>query len=251
VRKDGLTLLDVKFLADAKQGIVELKPLSTRLLGAQGQGSIRADFTGAVASYRIAYTLTQFPIEEFFSTMSLKKLASGRMDFSAALTTHGTSLKELKQAAAGQVTLRGKSLTFIGIDLDEAFERFESSQNFSLADVGAVFFAGPIGLLVTKGYDFANLSRGTGGSSEIVMLVSDWKVEHGVAQAQDVAMATKAAGPERQAAGAGGAAETAPQAQVTTEAAVAAECEVETVQARPHRISWARLLKRVFSCDMT
>jgi hypothetical protein len=36
-----------------------------------------------------------------------------------------------------------------------------------------------------------------------------------------------------------------------TEAAAAAELEVETVQARPHRISWARLLKRVFSCDVT
>jgi ribosomal protein S27AE len=36
----------------------------------------------------------------------------------------------------------------------------------------------------------------------------------------------------------------------TTEAAAAAECEVETVQAGPHRISWARLLKRVFDIDM-
>jgi ribosomal protein S27AE len=35
-----------------------------------------------------------------------------------------------------------------------------------------------------------------------------------------------------------------------TEVAVADECEVETVQARPHRISWARLLKRVFDIDM-
>jgi uncharacterized protein involved in tolerance to divalent cations len=40
------------------------------------------------------------------------------------------------------------------------------------------------------------------------------------------------------------------QAQAATEAAVPAECEVETVQARPHRISWARLLKRVFDIDM-
>jgi len=39
------------------------------------------------------------------------------------------------------------------------------------------------------------------------------------------------------------------QAQAATEAA-AAECEVETVQARPHRIGWARLLKRVFNIDM-
>jgi hypothetical protein len=35
-----------------------------------------------------------------------------------------------------------------------------------------------------------------------------------------------------------------------TEADSAAECEVETVQARPHRTSWARLLKRVFDIDM-
>ena len=40
------------------------------------------------------------------------------------------------------------------------------------------------------------------------------------------------------------------QAQAATEAAVPAECEVETVQARPHRISWARLLKRVFDIDI-
>ncbi len=37
----------------------------------------------------------------------------------------------------------------------------------------------------------------------------------------------------------------------TTEAAAAAECEVEAVQARPHHISWAQLLKRVFGCDKT
>jgi hypothetical protein len=41
------------------------------------------------------------------------------------------------------------------------------------------------------------------------------------------------------------------QDKPATEAAAAAECEAETVQARPHRISWARSLKRVFSCDVT
>ena len=44
-----------------------------------------------------------------------------------------------------------------------------------------------------------------------------------------------------------------PQPQVQeadTEAAAPAECEVETVQARPHHISWTRLLKRVFDIDM-
>lgn len=191
LQKDDVTLRDLKFKAEAKQGIVVLEPLSTRLLGSPGQGSVRADFTGAVASYQIAYTLTQFPIEEFFSSMQLKKLAAGRMDFSATLTTKGSTLAELKQALAGRVTLRGKGLTFYGSDLDRSFERFEASQTFSLVDAGAVFFAGPLGLLVTKGYDFAKLAQGDGGSSEIRALVSDWKVERGVARAQDVAMATK------------------------------------------------------------
>ena len=35
-----------------------------------------------------------------------------------------------------------------------------------------------------------------------------------------------------------------------TEAAAATECELEPVQVRPHRLSWARLLKRVFDFDM-
>ncbi len=39
-------------------------------------------------------------------------------------------------------------------------------------------------------------------------------------------------------------------AEPATEAAVASECEAETVQGRPHRISWARLFKRVFDIDM-
>jgi hypothetical protein len=54
-----------------------------------------------------------------------------------------------------------------------------------------VFFVGPVGLLVTKGYDFARLGGGAPGQSEIRTLVSDWKVEQGVARAQDVALATK------------------------------------------------------------
>jgi AsmA protein len=46
-------------------------------------------------------------------------------------------------------------------------------------------------LLVTKGYDFASISQGAPGSSEIRALVSDWTIERGVARAEDVAMATK------------------------------------------------------------
>ena len=76
--------------------------------------------------------------------------------------------------------------------LDGYLSRYESSQNFNLVDVGALFFAGPLGLVLTKGYSFASLLQESGTGSEIRTLVSEWKVERGVAHAQDVAMATKA-----------------------------------------------------------
>ena len=47
--------------------------------------------------------------------------------------------------------------------------------------MGALFLAGPLGLVATTCYDVASLSRGTGVGSEIGTLVCDWKVEHGVA----------------------------------------------------------------------
>jgi hypothetical protein len=40
------------------------------------------------------------------------------------------------------------------------------------------------------------------------------------------------------------------QTRAATEAAADAECEAEAALGRPHRIGWARLLKRVFDIDM-
>jgi len=56
--------------------------------------------------------------------------------------------------------------------------------------VGAFFFAGPAGLAITKGYDFVSIFQGSGGRSDIRTFFSSWKVENGVAQAQDVALST-------------------------------------------------------------
>jgi uncharacterized protein involved in outer membrane biogenesis len=191
VRRDGFTVSDLKLSADAKNGVFDLKPVTSRVFGTQGSGSIQADFSGAVPLYHVRYSLSQFPIEEFFKTMSRQKVAAGRMDFSATLSMQGKTRKEMRQTVKGQMSLRGKNLTLSGSDLDGQFARFEASQNFNLVDVGAFFFAGPLGLVVTKGYNLASISQGSGGSSEIRTLVSDWKVERGVAHAQDVAMATK------------------------------------------------------------
>jgi uncharacterized protein involved in outer membrane biogenesis len=188
---DGFTVTDLTSSASAKSGVFELTPVKARLFGAQSTGTVQADFSKAVPAYHVRYSLLQFPIEEFFKVTSRQKVAAGRMDFSADLSMQGSTGKQLRQTAQGQVSLRGKNLTLSGSDLDRDLARFESSQNFSLVDVGAFFFVGPLGLVVTKGFDFATVMQESSGTSEIQTLVSDWKVERGVARAQDVAMATK------------------------------------------------------------
>ncbi len=183
-------LSDLKFSLAAKDGIFDVKPVTMEVFGGQGSGSIRADYSGAVPQYRIDYALQQFRIEAFYKTLSQQKVVEGTMDFSANLALRGKTVNEITQTANGDASLRGENLTLIGSDLDLVFARYESSQHFNLVDVGAVIFAGPVGLAVTKGYDFASILKGSGSDSKILKIVSEWKIEHGVAHAQDVAMAT-------------------------------------------------------------
>jgi AsmA protein len=122
--------------------------------------------------------------------LSPNKAADGTMDFSATLAMHGDTPGEVVRSLEGELLLRGRNVELEGIDLDRAVSRFESSQNFKLVDVGAVFLAGPIGLTVTRGYDFGSIFRGAGGTTTIHSLVSKWRVERGVARALDVALAT-------------------------------------------------------------
>ncbi len=191
LRKDDFTVSDLKVAADRKNGVVDFQPVTMQLFGASGSGNVHADFSGDLPHYSVHYSLPQFPVAEFFKILLPQKVAEGRMDFSANLSMQGKTLNQLRQTLEGQILLRGKNLRLNGRDLDQELAQFESSQHFNLVDVGAFFFAGPLGLVVTKGYNFASIFEESGGSSEIRVLVSDWKVKSGIAQAQDVALATK------------------------------------------------------------
>lgn len=190
IRSNDLTATDVKFSANGNHGVIDLDPVTMQFFGARGSGSIQADFSGAVPRFTVRYALPQFRIEEFFKTLSPQKFAEGSMEFTANLTMQGRTWNEIKPSVAGKILLQGKNLKIHGRDLDQEFDRFESSQNFNLVDVGAIFIAGPFGLLVTKGYTFASILQGPGGESEIRQIRSDWQVNHGTAKAQDVALAT-------------------------------------------------------------
>ena len=189
-RKGSLAVSNLKVHIEGKDGVLDLHPVTMLLFGGQGSGSLRADFSGSVPQYHVRYSLSGFRIEEFLTSLSPKKVAEGSMDFTATLSMGGKTASEMKRTADGEVSLRGENLTIDGVDLDRTFSRYEASQSFNLVDVGVFFIAGPFAPLITKGYTFASLFQGSGGSSGIRALVSDWEVERGIARAKDVAMTT-------------------------------------------------------------
>ncbi|HTJ08603.1 MAG TPA: AsmA family protein [Candidatus Binataceae bacterium] len=186
-----VVLSELKFSIAGEEGVFDLNPVTMRLFGGQGSGNLRADFSGSVPDYHVRYSLSKFHLAEFFKTLSPRNVGDGPMDFSTNLSLKGKTTDEMVRSAGGEASLHAHDLKLEIGDIDEELSRYESSQSFNLVDVCAFFFAGPLGLAVTKGYHFASLFQSSGGSSQIRTLVSKWKIEHGVAQAKDVAMATK------------------------------------------------------------
>jgi AsmA protein len=190
IRTGHFMASDLALSVQGKGGVLDLKSVTMRIFGGQGSGSARVDLSATIPQVHVDYALSRFRIEELLKALLPKQVADGSMDLAVNLSMQGKTAHELKQTAEGEASLRGDNLTLEGRDLDRQISRYASSQNFNLVDVGAVFFAGPLGLAVTKGFNFANLVSGRGGSSRIGTFVSGWKVERGVAQAKDVALAT-------------------------------------------------------------
>ena len=116
----------------------------------------------------------------------------GKSEFKANLSWKPKSKKSFFEAIYASFILEGKKLKINGIDLDDVIKKFKRSQNFNLADVSAVMLAGPAGVAITKGGDFADLAFvKPGDSTQIRHFLAEWKLRNGVLQAEDVALSTK------------------------------------------------------------
>ena len=115
----------------------------------------------------------------------------GQGAFNTFLHWNPDSKKPFFEAIEVDFTLEGRDLKIYGIDLDDVIEKFKKSQKFNLADVGAVMFAGPAGLAVTKGTDFARLAfTKVGDSTQVKHFLAEWKIDNGILTTQDVALST-------------------------------------------------------------
>ena len=91
-------------------------------------------------------TLFTEKIDSAKSNNSIKLYGDGQ--FHAKLKWDPNSNDPFFQALQADFLIEGRGLKIYGIDLDNIIEKYKRSQEFNLADVGAVMFAGPAGLAV-------------------------------------------------------------------------------------------------------
>jgi hypothetical protein len=184
----------IDFNFSVQNGEYEVATKKPKLFGISSKGEIKYTLKPFIEtpSYQVNCNLTSFNIKEMLYTFLDDTVFSGNLSLSMDISMQGNKWDELLASMNGEVNLAGKNLIFYGVDADKLIEEFQRSQNFNLVDAGAVLLAGPIGLAVTKGSDFAKiLITNPGQSSHISQLVSNWNAKDGLLTLKDVALSTK------------------------------------------------------------
>jgi uncharacterized protein involved in outer membrane biogenesis len=192
----GLTLMNLVMSVAGDKGLFDINLVDMNIAGGTGIGSIHVDMTEPSPQYKLICKLNRVRIEELLDLYALNKIPrktiEGPIDFSADLTAVGKSADAAKRSLAGNLSLSGQDLMLYNIDIDALIMKYQRSQNLNLVDVGAFLLAGPFGPVLTKSYNFTSLYEASQGGKGIVKkIVSDWAVKNGIAQARDVALASK------------------------------------------------------------
>ena len=144
-----------------------------------------------IPEFQIKYDVKEFYIEEMLSVFLEDTIVTGPLSLHLDISSRGSDWETLRNNTFGSINLSGKNLTFYGLDADKLIEKFKRSQSFNLIDLGAVMLAGPVGIAVTKGSDYASiLIIDSGESSNITRLVSNWDISNANYTIRDAAFTT-------------------------------------------------------------
>lgn len=193
IKSGSFNFKDIDFDLKVINGDYEIKSNTVSIFGdnAKGQVKITATPFADVPKFNVTYSDIHFRAEKMLSTFMEDEVISGRLKISFNISSSGSEWDTIVNNMDGTINLSGKNLLLNGLDADEMIDKFKRSQNFNLVDLGAVVLAGPVGLAVTKGTDFASIFVfNSGKSTNINELVSHWTISKGVFEIQDAAFTT-------------------------------------------------------------
>jgi len=184
---------DVDFDINVTNGTYKIKSDLVRLFGENAKGKSVLTLTpfSERPSYHLSFNDVRFHAEKMLGAFMEDSVISGLLHLSLNLTSTGSGWDSIVSNMSGTINLSGENLLLNGLDADEVIDKFKRSQNFNLVDLGAVLLAGPVGLAVTKGTDFARiLVFKSGKCTNINQLVSNWNIKDGAFTIRDAAFAT-------------------------------------------------------------
>lgn len=184
----------IDFNFSIQNGKYVIETYSPKFFGINSKGKIKYTLEPFIAkpSYKVYCDLSSFSIKEMMYVFLKDTMVSGNLSLFMDISMLGNDWDELFTSMSGEINLAGKNLIFYGVDADKLIEEFQRSQNFNLVDAGAILLAGPVGLAITKGSDFAKiLITNPGQSTYITHIVSKWNSNDGLMTLTDVALSTK------------------------------------------------------------
>ncbi len=143
--------------------------------------------------WKFRYEVRHAPIEKLVSRFHQGKFLEGPVDYTMDFSTRGKDWSSARNNLQGFFEVKSDSLWVYGIDIDDILRKFQKSQKINLTDVGAVVLAGPIGIVATKGTDFAMLASvelHPDQRTVVTKLLTRWAIRNQTMTTEDVAFAT-------------------------------------------------------------
>jgi AsmA protein len=193
IKSGSFNFIDLNFYLNVINGDYEINSKTVSIFGddAKGQVKITAAPFADTPKFNITYNDISFLAEKMLSAFNENQVINGPLEISFNISSAGSDWDTIVSNMDGTINLSGKNLVLNGFDADEIIDKFKRSQSFNLVDLGAVLLAGPVGIAVTKGTDFARIFvLNSGKSTKLIKLASNWTINDGVFNIEDAAFAT-------------------------------------------------------------
>jgi hypothetical protein len=175
-----------------KDGVFHVRTDKSVWFKSTGKGAYTLAPFAEIPHYEVRLDMEEVRMTEVMKTFLNDTIISGTIKFHLDVATGGRKMAEIISGINGEMLIYGRDLTLYGIDLDGVIKQFRRSQHFNLVDLGAVMFAGPAGLALTKGGAYASmLVTDYGEASPVREIISDWQIRDGAILLRDVAFATE------------------------------------------------------------
>jgi AsmA protein len=192
LHRDALTLTQLKSKVSAGGGHFLLDDLSLDAFGGRGTGTFAADTSERTPRFELSLEVPRCHVEHLLEGLRTEPVIGGEAALAMHVRAAGRNKDELTQTLSGDVSLSGRHLQTHDLDMDKLIHKFDKTRGFSLIDLAAFFIAGPLGPIATKGYDFGRVYKQLGtGEGTLDRLLTTWRIDDGIAEAKDCALATK------------------------------------------------------------